>query len=56
MKQEQINKRIQKAAKKAKEDWMDTKWGELETCLDKNNNRRAYQLIKDLTSEKHGRS
>ena len=29
---------------------------EIETCLNKNNSNRAYQLEKDLTSEKQGRS
>ena len=29
---------------------------EIETCLNENNSKRAYQLVKDLTSEKHGRS
>ena len=27
-----------------------------ETCLNKNNSKRVYQLVKDLTSEKQGRS
>ena len=40
------NKRVQKALMKAKEDWMDNK----------NNSKKAYQLVKDLTSEKQGRS
>ena len=50
------NKRIQKAMKKAKEDWIGAQWEEIETCLNKNNSKRAYQLVKDLTSEKQGRS
>ena len=29
---------------------------EIATCLNKNNSNRAYQLEKDLTSEKQGRS
>ena len=42
--------------KKAKEDWIGAQCEEIETCLNKNNNKRAYQLVKDLTSEKQGRS
>ena len=42
--------------KKAKEDWIDAQCEEIETCLNKNNSKRAYQLVKDLTSEKQGRS
>ena len=52
----EANRRIQKAVKKAKEDWIGTQCEETETCLNKNNSKRAYQLVKDLTSEKQGRS
>ena len=41
---------------KAKEDWICAQCGEIETCLNKNNSKRSYQLVKDLTSEKQGRS
>ena len=36
--------------KKAKEDWIGAQCEEIETCLNKNNSKRAYQLVKDLTS------
>ena len=52
----EANRRVQKAAKKAKEDWIGAQCKEIETCLNKNNSKRAYQLVKDLTSEKQGRS
>ena len=52
----EANRRIQKAAKKAKEDWIGAQCEEIESCLNKNNRKRAYQLVKDLTSEKQGRS
>ena len=42
--------------KKAKEDWIRAQCEEIETCLNKNNSKRAYQLMKDLASEEHGRS
>ena len=42
--------------KKAKEDWIGSQCEEIKTCLNKNNSKRAYQLVKDLTSEKQGRS
>ena len=42
--------------KTAKEDWIDAQCEEIETCLNKNNSKRVYQLVKDLTSEKQGRS
>ena len=42
--------------KKAKEDWIGAQCEEIETCLNKNNSKRANQLVKDLTSEKQGRS
>ena len=47
--------RIQKAVKTAKEDWIGAQCEEIESCLNKNNSNRAYQLVKDLTSEKQGR-
>ena len=52
----EANRRIQKAVKKAKEDWIGAQCKEIETCLNKNNSKRAYQLVKNLTSEKQGRS
>ena len=51
----EANKRIQKAVKKAKADWIGAQCEEIETCLNKNNSKRAYQLVKGLTSEKQGR-
>ena len=48
----EANRRIQKAVKKAKEDWIGAQCEEIETCLNKNNSKRAYQLLKDLTSKK----
>ena len=50
------NKRSQKSVKKAKEEWIGAQCQEIETCLNKNNSKRAYQLVKNLTSEKQGRS
>ena len=50
------NRRVQKAVKKAKADWIGAQCEEIETCLNKNNSKRAYQLAKDPTSEKQGRS
>ena len=47
---------FQKTAKKAKEDWIGAQCEEIETCLNNNNSKRAYQLVKDLTSEEQGRS
>ena len=47
----EANRRVQKAVKKAKEDWIGAQCEEIETCLNKNNSKRAYQLVKDLTSD-----
>ena len=41
------NKRIQKVILKAKKNWIGIQWEE-----NKNNSKRAYQLVKILTSEK----
>ena len=48
----EANRRIQNAVKKAKEDWIGAQCEEIETCLNKNNSKRAYQLVRDLTSER----
>ena len=42
--------------KKAKEDWIGAQCEEIETCMNKSSSKRVYQLVKDLTSEKQGRS
>ena len=52
----EANRRVQKAMKKAKEDWVGAQYEKIETCLNKNNRKRAYPLVKDLTLEKQGRS
>ena len=52
----ETNRGIQKAVKKSKEDWIGAQCKEIyETSLNKNNSKIAYQLVKDLTSEKLGR-
>ena len=49
-------KTVQKAQQKAKEEWLHTQRKELDTCLNKNNSKEAYQLVKELTSERQGRA
>ena len=39
----------------AKETWIQGQCQEGEACLRKNNRRKAYQLVKDLTTEKQGK-
>ena len=46
----------QKAVKKAEEDWIVVQYEEIENCLNENNRKKAYQLVKDLILEKQGRS
>ena len=52
----EANRRIQKAVKKAKEDWIGAQCEKIKTCMNKNSSKRAYQLVKDLTPEKQDRS
>ena len=42
--------------KKAKENWIGEQCSEIEENLRKNNSKRAYQLVKDLTSVKQGKA
>ena len=48
--------RIKKAMKKAKENWIDEQCQSIEDNLKKNNSKKAYQLVKDLTSTKKVRT
>ena len=41
--------------KKAKENWKGEQCGEIEENLRKSNSKRAYQLVKDLTTVKQGK-
>ena len=40
----------------AKETWIQGQCLEVEACLKKINSKKAYQLVKDLTTEKQGKS
>ena len=40
----------------AKETWIQDQCQEVEACLRKNNSKKAYQLVKDQTTEKQGKS
>ena len=39
----------------AKETWIQGQCQEVEACLRKNNSKKAYQLVKDLATEKQGK-
>ena len=40
----------------AKVSWVQCQCQKVEACLRKNNNKKAYQLVKDLTKEKQGKA
>ena len=42
--------------KKAKENWIGEQCSDSEENLGKNNSKRAYQLVKDLTTVKQGKA
>ena len=42
--------------KMAKETWIQVQCQEVEACLRKNNSKKAYQLVKDLTTEKQSKT
>ena len=42
--------------KMAKETWIQGQCQKAEACLRKNNSKKAYHLVKDLTTEKQGKS
>ncbi|XP_068250327.1 uncharacterized protein [Palaemon carinicauda] len=50
-----INRKIRKSMNQAKEDWIGKQCTEIEEKLEKNNSRRAFQIVKDLTKPKPAR-
>ena len=42
--------------KMAKETWIQGQCQAVEACLRKNNSKKVYQLVKDLKTEKQGKS
>ena len=51
-KYKEVNNNIKRCMKKAKENWIGEHCSEIEENLRKNNSKRAYQLVKDLTTVK----
>ena len=51
----EVNKDITRGMKKARENWIE-QCSEIEENLTKNNSKRAYQLVKDLTTVKQGKA
>ena len=55
-KYKEVNNNIKRSMNKAKEDWRGEECGKIEENLRKNNSKRAYQLVKDLTTVKQGKA
>ena len=55
-KYKEVNNNIKRRMQKAKENWMGEQCSEIEENLRKNNSKRAYQLMKDLTTVKQGKA
>ena len=51
-----INQEIKKSIKKAKESWIDAQCQDIEDHIRKNDTKKAYQLVKTLTSTKQGKT
>ena len=51
-KYKEVNNNIKRCMKKAKENWIGEQCLEIEENLRKNNSKRAYQLVKDLSTVK----
>ena len=52
----EVKRKIRTEMKMAKENWIQGQCQEVEACLRKNNNKKAYQLVKDQTTEKQNKS
>ena len=55
-KYKEVNNNIKRCMKKAKENWIREQCSETEQNLRKNNSKRTYQLVKDLTTVKQGKA
>ena len=55
-KYKEVNNNIKRCMKKAKENWIGEQCSETEENLRKNNSKRAYQHMKDLTTAKQGKA
>ena len=55
-KYKEVNNNIKRCMKKAKENWIRKQYSEIEENLRKNNSKRAYQLVKDLTTVEQGKA
>ena len=51
----ECNNKIRKAMNKAKEDWIEKQCADIEDSLNKNNSRRAFQVVKELTKQRQSR-
>ena len=51
-----MNNTTKRCMKKAKGNWIGEQCGETEENLRKNNSKRAYELVKDLTTVKQGKA
>ena len=51
-----IKRKIRTEMRMAKETWIPGQCQEVVACLRKNNSKKAYQLVMDLTKEKQGKS
>ena len=51
-----MNNNIKKCMEKARENWIGEQCSEIEENLRRNNSKRAYQLVKDLTAVKEGKA
>ena len=54
-KYKEVNNNIKGCMKKSKENWIREQCSEIEENLRKNNSKRAYELVKDLTTVKQGK-
>ena len=52
----EVNNSITSCMKKFKESWIGEQCSEIEENLRKNNSKRTYQLVKDLTTMKLGKA
>ena len=55
-KYKEVNNNIKRCMKRAKENWIGEQCSDIEENLRRKNSKRAYQLVKDLTTVKQGKT
>ncbi|KAK3894356.1 hypothetical protein Pcinc_001893 [Petrolisthes cinctipes] len=52
----ELNKTVRNEMRRVKEEWIESQCSEIEDCFNRNNTKRAYQIVNDLTKPRQQKS